>query len=239
MKNNIVKGKIILIPSSLGEGSEDFFTNEMKERIFAINFFIVENERSARRFLRSIGYKNNFDEGTMIGIANDNEFVADKKIMDCILEGKNIGVLSEAGCPGIADPGSAAIKWAHENNISVVPLIGPSSIFLALMASGFNGQQFAFHGYLPIATEERKKKLKLLEDESLHRKQTQIFMETPYRNDSLLIDVLQVLKPSTLLCIASNVSLADEFIVTKKIVAWKKNIPDLKKKPTVFLVLAD
>ncbi|MCY7410673.1 MAG: SAM-dependent methyltransferase, partial [Chitinophagales bacterium] len=209
MKRNNASGKIILIPSSLGEGSPDFYTKQSKEIIFAIDYFLVENERTARRFLRSIGYKNDFDKGTMIAVENNNAFVADEKMKSFLKNGKNIGVISEAGCPGIADPGSSVVKWAHQNNFQVVPLIGPSSIFLALMASGLNGQQFAFHGYLPVSSIERKKKLKQLEEESKRKQQTQIFMETPYRNDGLLKDVLETLLPLTLLCVASNITTED------------------------------
>jgi 16S rRNA (cytidine1402-2'-O)-methyltransferase len=175
----------------------------------------------------------------MLKVDDDQNFLPDKKLLQHFQEGKNAGIISEAGSPGIADPGSAAVRWAHQNKIHVTPLVGPSSIFLALMASGLNGQQFSFHGYLPVASSERKKKLKQLEDESQRKHQTQIFMETPYRNDSLLKDILEVLKPSTLLCVAANITLSDEFIFTQHISEWGKNIPDVKKKPAIFLMLAE
>ena len=239
MERNNPTGKIYLIPSSLGEDSPDFFSDFTKQIIDTLDFFIVENERSARRFLRSVGFKKNFEEVEMLKIDDDKNFLPDKKLLQHFIDGKNAGVISEAGCPGIADPGSALVRWAHQNKIAVVPLLGPSSIFLSLMASGLNGQQFSFHGYLPVSSSERKKKLRQLEEESQRKKQTQIFIETPYRNDSLLKDILESLTPSTLLCIASNITQADEFIFTQRISDWRKQIPDLKKKPTIFLMLVD
>ena len=239
MRNEISMGKIYLIPSSLGEETPDFFSDSAKQIIHSLNFFIVENERSARRFLRSIGYKKDFDAVEMLKVDDDNNFLPDKQLLQHFLEGKSAGIISEAGCPGIADPGTSVVAWAHQNKISVTPLVGPSSIFLALMASGLNGQQFSFHGYLPVSSSERKKKLKQLEEESQRKHQTQIFMETPYRNDALLSDIYIVLKPSTLLCIATNITLPDEFIFTQPLSEWKKNIPDLKKKPTIFLIHAE
>ena len=236
-RNNSI-GRIFIIPSSLGEEVPDFFSDSAKQIIYSLDFFIVENERSARRFLRSIGYKKDFDAIEMLKVDDDKNFLPDDKLLKHFREGKNAGVISEAGCPGIADPGSAAVKWAHQNRIKVIPLVGPSSIFLALMASGLNGQQFAFHGYLPVSSSERKQKVKELEEESGRKHQTQIFMETPYRNDALLKDILEVLKPSTLLCIAANITLSNEFILTQPSSAWKKKLPDLKKKPAIFLILS-
>ena len=156
-------------------------------------------------------------------------------IQPCV-EGKNIAIMSEAGCPGVADPGAVIVKLAHEKGIQVVPLVGPSSILLALMASGMNGQSFCFHGYLPIDAEERVRKIKLLEKDSITRKQTQLFIETPYRNNQLLKDLVTHCDASTRLCIACNLTLPDQFISTKKISAWKKDLPDLNKKPAVFLI---
>jgi len=217
LKEQNNSGFIYLIPSSLGEESEDFFSPSVKEKIFSIEFFIVENERSARRFLRSIGYKKNFDEGTMIKVEKDVDFSPDENLLNYLKQGKSIGIISEAGAPGIADPGASAVQWAHQHQIRVIPLIGPSSIFLALMASGLNGQQFCFHGYLPVQSGDRKRKIKQLEEESARKHQTQIFMETPYRNDALLKDILETLTSSTMLCIATHISLPDEFIFTQAI----------------------
>jgi len=239
LKEEINSGIIYLIPSALGEASEDFFPSSTKEKIFSVDFFIVENERSARRFLRRIGYNTSFEEVVMVKLEDDKNFIAGENLKQHLSEGKSVGVISEAGAPGIADPGAAVVRWAHEHKIRLVPLIGPSSIALALMSSGLNGQQFCFHGYLPVKTDERRKKIKSLEDESKQKHQTQIFMETPYRNDSLLKDLLDVLHSSTQLCIASNITLKDEFIFTQPVSLWKKEIPDLRKKPTIFLLLSE
>jgi 16S rRNA (cytidine1402-2'-O)-methyltransferase len=152
------------------------------------------------------------------------------------LEGKNIGLLSEAGTPCIADPGSDIVKIAHEKNIKIIPLIGPSSIILSLMASGFNGQNFAFHGYLPIENNARSKKIKELEKTLFREDQTQIFIETPYRNMKLLNSILENCSNKTNLCIASDITLDSEFIISKSIYNWKKNIPEINKKPTIFLL---
>jgi 16S rRNA (cytidine1402-2'-O)-methyltransferase len=229
-------GSLLLIPSSLGEGS-DFYSAEVKEKIFRLEFFIVENERSARRFLRSIGYRKNFDEGTMMRVESDSVFAASPVLLSHLQAGKEVGVLSEAGAPGIADPGSAAVRWAHQHGVKVVPLVGPSSVFLALMGSGLNGQQFCFHGYLPVPSPERKKKIRQLEEESQRKNQTQIFMETPYRNDALLKDLLETLQPATLLCIACSLTLGDELIRTQPVAAWKKHFPALNRRPAIFLLL--
>lgn len=239
MIEGIVSGKIYLIPSALGDSSTQYFTEQTRQLIFTIEFFIAENVRSARRFLRSMGYLKSFDEVEMVAVEENKNFIPSEKILQHLKEGRSIGVLSEAGCPGIADPGSAVVRFGHRNQITVVPLIGPSSIFLALMASGLNGQQFAFHGYLPVGSADRKKRLRHLEEESLQKKQTQIFMETPYRNNALLIDILDVLRNSTFLCIASNITLPDESIFTQTVLKWKKNIAGLNKQPTIFLMLAE
>ncbi|HUM45514.1 MAG TPA: SAM-dependent methyltransferase [Chitinophagales bacterium] len=233
-----ITGQLYLIPSALGEESLASIPESTRSVLYGIQFFLVENERSARRFLRSAGYKKNFEEGVMIAVARDEDFIPPPSMLQHLLEGNHIGVISEAGCPGIADPGAAAVLWAHEHHIKVVPLTGPSSIFLALMASGLNGQQFAFHGYLPVNAGERKVKLKQLEEESLRKNQTQIFMETPYRNTAMLKDVLESCRPKTLLCIASGITLPSEKILTQSIHDWKKQIPDIHKKPTIFLILA-
>lgn len=233
-----ISGRIFLIPSSLGDEGAIAIPAETKQLVESIGFFVVENGRSARRFLRSIGYMKNFDEENLLEVERDEDFKGDEKLLNYLKKGNHAGVISEAGCPGIADPGAAVVRWAHQHKIKVVPLVGPSSIFMALMASGLNGQQFAFHGYLPVSSPERRNKLKQLEEESQRKKQTQIFMETPYRNDSLLKELLDTCKPGTQICIASDISLPTEKIYTCSVAEWKKNLPDLKKKPTIFLMLA-
>jgi 16S rRNA (cytidine1402-2'-O)-methyltransferase len=233
-----ISGRIFLIPSSLGDEGAVAIPAETRQIVLSIDFFIVENERSTRRFLRSIGYTKNFDEGNLLKVERDEDFKGEEKLLHHLKKGNDAGVISEAGCPGIADPGAAVVQWAYQHKIKVVPLVGPSAIFMGLMASGLNGQQFAFHGYLPVSSPERRNKLKQLEEESQRKKQTQIFMETPYRNDSLLKDLLDACKPSTSLCIASDITLPTEKIYTCSVAEWKKHIPDLKKKPTIFLMLA-
>jgi len=158
------------------------------------------------------------------------------ELFSSIPKGEDIGVISEAGCPGIADPGALAVAYAHKNNIEVVPLVGPSSILLALMASGFNGQSFAFHGYLPIEKDLRTAAIKTLEKEALSKRQTQVFMETPYRNNKLLEDILKTCQPETKLCIAADLTSPKQFVKTKKIREWKEQLPDLNKRPTIFVL---
>lgn len=227
------------MPSALGEEGIHAIPEYGRRLMQEIEFFLVENERSARRFLRAIGYKKNFDEVRMISIEQEKEFSGGAELMEFLQSGKNAAVISEAGSPGIADPGAAIVNWAHRHGVPAVPLVGPSSIFLALMASGLNGQQFAFHGYLPVSSSERKRKLKQLEEDSGRKHQTQIFIETPYRNDALLNDMLDVLHGSTLLCIASNITLPSENILTQSVKEWKLKIPLLKKQPAIFLLLAE
>jgi 16S rRNA (cytidine1402-2'-O)-methyltransferase len=168
-----------------------------------------------------------------------NKYTEAKEHLDFIkplLEGKNMGLMSEAGCPGVADPGAVIVKLAHEKGIQVIPLVGPSSILLALMASGMNGQSFAFNGYLPIDKAEKKAALKALEKLSLDKNQSQLFIETPYRNNKMLEDILQALHPETHLCIAADITLPTEFIKTKRAVVWKKEAIDLKNRPTIFII---
>ncbi|GAB4297744.1 MAG: SAM-dependent methyltransferase [Marinilabiliales bacterium] len=204
----------------------------------SLKYFIVENIRTARRYLKKIDKNININD---INFFILNKYTKQEEIQSFIQPVKNgfdIGIMSEAGCPGIADPGADIVNIAHKNNIKIVPLVGPSSIFLALSASGLNGQNFVFHGYLPIKQPDRINKLKLIENISKKEKQTQIFIETPYRNNSLLKDILNICQPSTLLCIASDITGENELIITKSIKQWKISAPDLNKKPTVFLLLA-
>ncbi|WP_194776629.1 SAM-dependent methyltransferase [Pararhodonellum marinum] len=233
------KGVLYLIPTVLAEGTaEKIISTQVKEVILNTRYFLVENLRTARRYISSLKL------GISIG---DLDFqVLDKnstegqmaQLMKPLWEGHDIGVLSEAGCPGIADPGSLGVAYAHTKGIQVVPLSGPSSMFLALMASGFNGQSFAFHGYLPIDKKERATAIRELEKESLRKNRSQIFMETPFRNNQLLQDLKQHLHPDTLLCIAKNLTAKDETILTKTAQSWKKTEIDLHKIPTVFLIYA-
>jgi len=199
--------------------------------------YIVENEKTARKFLKLAGLKI---PQSALKIHDYGKHARDKGNMndffDGLTQGKNVGLMSEAGCPGVADPGASIVARAHQLGIKVVPLVGPSSILLALMASGFSGQKFAFHGYLPIDKIERAKEIKSLELQSGREKQTQIFIETPFRNNQLLAELLKTCKPSTLLCIASNMTAPDESIQSFTIAEWRKRKDDFHKRPTIFLL---
>lgn len=230
-------GKIYLIPTTLGEVDPmDVLPQTVKRTIELINDYIVENEKTARRFIKSI-QPEKVQASLRLSALNKHTEVSEhiKMIQPC-LEGKNVGILSEAGCPGIADPGAVIVKLAHEKGIQVVPLVGPSSILLALMASGMNGQSFAFNGYLPIDKSEKKSALKALEKLSFDKNQSQSFIETPYRNNKMLEDLLQILNPSTHLCVATDITLPTEFIKTKKVSEWKKAKVDLHNRPTIFII---
>lgn len=231
------QGQLFLIPTSLG--SETFthilpsYNNEV---INSLQHFIVEDIRTARRFIRDIGYTNPIDTITFYELSKHTSLEEIPSFLQKITEGKSIGLISEAGCPCIADPGAQIVKIAHEKNITIIPLIGPSSILLSLIASGFNGQNFAFNGYLPIDQNEKIKKIKQLEQKVYTDNQTQLFIETPFRNNKLITDLLSICKPSTLLCIATNLTLQSQLIQTKSIAEWKKLKVDKHKKPTVFLI---
>ncbi len=231
------KGKLYLIPSFLSDSSQSkVFPEWNTEIIYSLDEFIVEEIKTARRFLRKIGYKNSFDEVKFHILNEHTDITQIQSYLNCINTGNSIGLLSEAGTPCIADPGAEIVKIAHQTNVQVIPLIGPSSIMLALMASGFNGQNFVFHGYLPIDKKGRKKKLKELEHNAFKLNQTQIFIETPYRNNQMFRSIIDNCSVETLLCVACNITSGDEDILTKTIREWQKSIPDLHKKPVVFLI---
>jgi len=234
-----MKGILYLIPSPLGPAdNKSLFPENNLKVVRTLRHFIVENTRTARRFLRSFGYTDTFDEVVFFEL---NKHTNEKDIagfLQPIEAGHNVGVISEAGVPAVADPGAQIVKLAHEKSIRVIPLIGPSSILLALMASGMNGQDFSFKGYLPIKQPARTQSIRELEKRAHQLKQTQIFMETPYRNMQLLNELLKNLQENTLLCIATNISLESETIQTKQVKAWKAKLPELNKKPTIFLVSA-
>ncbi len=227
-----------MIPTVLApDSAARVLAPQVKEVIQKLDYFFAENLRTARRFISELQTGRKMESLTFYELHKDTpEAETIQQATALLLEGHSVGVLSEAGCPGVADPGNVAVRWAHKNGVQVVPLVGPSSILLALMASGMNGQQFAFHGYLPIDKTERGKAIRNLEKEAAQKSQTQIFMETPYRNNALLADILQQCQPHTLLCIATQVTAPDEMIVTRTIRQWKTAIPDLHKKPTIFLL---
>lgn len=231
------KGTLFLIPVPLADhAAAKSFTPYLIETINEIDTYIVENEKTARKFLKEAGIKR--PQSGLI-VHDYGKHQRNQSLVPFFKElntGKNVGLMSEAGCPGIADPGSEIVAEAHRRAITVVPLVGPSSILLALMASGFNGQSFTFHGYLPIDKVQRAKRIKELEQLSVSQKQTQIFMETPFRNNHLLEDVLKNTLPQTLLCIASNLNSETEFVKTLTIGQWRKERIDLHKKPTIFVL---
>ena len=230
------RSKVFLIPSVLDEGAVHTIPPYVVDAVKQCKVFFVENERSARRFLKSIWREMVIDNYKWFAIHKAEPQVKNQ-FAQFLKEGVNIGIISEAGCPGVADPGQILVGVAHSHNASVVPLVGPGSILLALMASGLNGQQFQFVGYLPIDNAQRVKALKSLESESSKKNCTQIFIETPYRNNQLLETILKTCIPSTKLCIAAELTSQNEWVKTKTIVEWKKSLPDLHKKPAVFLLL--
>ena len=233
--NTASHGKLYLIPSFLGEDNKAIIPDQVKETVMMLDTFIVENAKTARRYLRAIGFTKNFDTEVMIHELDKHGSNSASNMLANIAKGKSVGIISEAGNPCIADPGYEIVSYAHSRNITVVPLVGPSSILLALVASGMSGQAFAFNGYLPIQSIDRIKKLKQLE-ELAKKGSTQIFMETPFRNDSLLKDAFQHLNPDTKLCVACDLTLPTEYIATKKIADWRKQIPELHKRYCIFLI---
>lgn len=226
-----------MIPTTLGENEPmQVLPQTVKETIEQLDIFIVENEKTVRKFIKRIAPDKKQSELILFPLNKHTDPNTHKQYIQPLLEGKNVGVISEAGCPGIADPGAAIVELAHKQNIRVLPLVGPSSILLALMASGMNGQSFAFNGYLPIDKNEKKSTLKMFERISFERSQSQIFIETPYRNNQLLQDLIQSLSPNTLVCIACDITLESEFIQTKPISAWKRTTIDLHKRPCIFIL---
>ncbi len=233
------KGKLILIPSFLGESSkEDVFPNINTKHICSTRFFVVENLRSARRFLKQIDKSIVIDDLHFDVLDKHNPNQDMSVFLKPIEEGYDVGVISEAGCPAVADPGAKISYLAHQKGIQVLPLVGPSSILLAQMASGLNGQNFAFNGYLPIKTPDAVKKLQQLEKRSTQEKQCQIFIEAPYRNMQILELMIKTLHPKTKLCIASELTTEQEFIQTKTLEKWKKTLPQIHKKPSIFIFSA-
>ncbi len=234
----IEKGTLYLIPTTLGINSEtdEVIPVKINRIINLIDEYIVENEKAARHYLKKMGIIKPLQEIILHPLNQHTKPNEISSYLNSINEGKNIGIISEAGCPGIADPGAEVVKLAHERNIRIIPLVGPSSILLALMASGFNGQNFCFHGYLPKERSERIKKIKDIERVAKEKNQTQLFIETPYRNNHILDDILTNCDNKTQLCIACDITLETEFIKTKSILNWKNKIPDINKRPAIFLI---
>ena len=233
-------GTLYLIPCTMGDTpAEQVLPQHVIDIARSLSHYIVEEPKTARRFLSALKHQQAIQE---LHFTTLNEHTPAKELTELLtplLAGQDAGIISEAGCPGIADPGAELVNLAHRKGIRVVPLVGPSSILMALMASGMNGQCFAFHGYLPIAEPDRSKTITSLEAESARRNQTQMFIETPYRNDKLFTALLAQCRPNTLLCVATDISLDSEQIDTRTVAQWKSQpAPDLNKRPSLFLLLA-
>lgn len=230
-------GNLYLIPTTLGESdTARVIPSEVSAIVKEIRYFIVENIRTARRYLRKMDPTLNIDELQFFELNQHTDSSATADFLNPVLEGFDVGIISEAGCPGIADPGAEVVKIAHIKQIRVIPLVGPSSILLSLMASGMNGQNFAFIGYIPIKPAERVKAIREIEKRSGVENQTQIFIEAPYRNTQLINDLINTLNDQTRLCIACDITLDTEYIKTQTVAQWKKGVPDLNKRPAIFLI---
>lgn len=232
-----MQASLFLIPVTLGDTEHRRVLPEFnREVILGIHYFVVENLRSARRFLKKTDPAIVIDNLTFYELNKHTSPEDVAGYLAPLAKGESVGVISEAGCPAVADPGADVVAIAQRKGYPVVPLVGPSSILLAVMASGFNGQSFAFHGYLPIDSAERTSVLKKLEARVYSENQTQLFIETPYRNNKLAEELLKTCRPSTRLCIASDITCADEYIRTRTVKKWQGKLPDLSKKPTIFLI---
>ncbi len=232
-------GTLFLIPTVLGDSAlGTVIPSEVQQRVRTLDYFVAENPKTARAYLKLVGMAKPLQQ---LHIASLNEHTPHDALSDLaapLRAGHHVGVMSEAGCPGIADPGAKLVRYAHQHAIRVVPLVGPSSILLALMASGLNGQCFVFHGYLPVAPLARERTLRELEKQSRRLKQTQVFIETPYRNMKLMQGILAACSSDTLLCVATDVTLPGEEIRTQSIAAWRKISASFDRRPSVFLILA-
>lgn len=233
-------GNLYLIPTTLGEtNTTRVIPADVAAIVKGIRYFIVEDIRTARRYLRKLDPTVNIDALVFFELNQHTESRQTDEFLDPIFKGEDVGIITEAGCPGIADPGAEVVKKAHIKQIRVIPLVGPSSILLSLMASGMNGQNFAFVGYLPVKHVDRIKMIKELEKRSGLENQTLLFIETPYRNMPLFNDLIKTLNNQTHLCVACDITLESEFIKTLTVAQWRNNIPDLNKRPTIFLLQKD
>lgn len=233
-------GKVYLIPSVISENTqEQVIPLHVKNAIKKCDFFLVENLRTARRYISSLRLGLTIEDLDFDILDKKTTYEACIDLIQPILQGKSVGILSESGCPGIADPGARLVHIAHQFGITCIPIVGPSSILMALMASGFNGQSFAFHGYLPIDKKDRQQRIRELERESKEKNQTQVFMDTPYRNEALLADIIKTARKDTFLCVARDITGENELILTKSISKWKPDSITLKKAPTIFVLFAN
>lgn len=232
-----MENALYLLPVTLGDTPlENVLPSYNAKIISGIRHFIVENVRTARRFLRSVDPHFDIDGSQFFELNKHTTPESVSGYLKPLIAGNPMGVISEAGCPAVADPGADVVAIAQRKGLKVVPLVGPSSIILSVMASGFNGQSFAFHGYLPINPDERTAKLRRLEQRIYNEQQTQLFIETPYRNGKMLEDILKTCRPQTKLCIAANLTCPDEFVRTRTIKEWHGKLPDLSKIPCIFLL---
>ena len=233
------KGKLYLIPSPLGENEpSEVIPMPVLQSLEGFKTFVVEEIRTARRYLSRAGLKGKIGDLQFFELNEHTDAATIEGYLKLFDNGNDVALISEAGLPAVADPGAQLVALAHAHDIEVIPAVGPSSLMLSLMASGLNGQSFAFCGYIPAKTDERRSRLRLLEKVSGQLKQTQILIETPYRNDSLFADILAVCAPSTKVCVAANITMPDAYIKTKKVSAWKKEGLIIGKRPCVFLILA-
>jgi 16S rRNA (cytidine1402-2'-O)-methyltransferase len=234
-----MKGKLFLFPTTLSDDTQDqVLPAGVRESIKNVEYFLCENVRTSRRFISSLKVHAAIEALRFEVLNKDTTAGQLPELLRPVMDGLDAGILSESGCPGIADPGAMAVAYAHENGIRVIPLVGPSSILMALMASGLNGQHFAFHGYLPIEGKEALQAIRNLERESRERKQTQIFIETPFRNNALMGHLLKSLRNDTRLCVAANITAKDEWISCLTVEQWKLQAPHFDKIPAVFLFQA-
>lgn len=234
------RGSLYLLPNTLGDAPLDtVIPAAVLERTRLLDYLIAENPKSARNFLKRVGATRSLQSIRVARLDHNTRPGDVAALLEPILAGRDAGLLSEAGLPAVADPGAALVRLAHEHGVRVVPFTGPSSLLLALAASGLEGQRFVFHGYLPVAEAELVPALRELERQSRRLRQTQIFIETPYRNERTLAAMLRALDPATLVCVAADLTLESESVRTQRVVAWRKGTPQLKGRPTVFLVLAE
>ena len=234
-----MSGKLYLIPTVLAEGTENtVLPPSIRTTIQNLNYFLCENVRTARRFVSRLHVHSNLESLHFDLLDKDTSEDLLPTLMKPIRDGHDVGILSESGCPAVADPGARAVEYAHEHQIQVIPLSGPSSLILSLMASGLNGQQFAFHGYLPVDADEAATVIRMLEKESKEKNQTQIFIETPYRNNQRLTSLLKNLRDDTHLCVSINLTAPEEKIISMPVAAWRKQPLQLDKQPATFLFLA-
>lgn len=232
-----MKGKLYLIPTTLGDTEPlEVMPLSVKKVVEQLDVFIVENEKSARRFIKKITPTKSQPSLNLMLLDKYSDEIETKNYLDACEQGVSVGLLSDAGVPAVADPGASIVKLAHQRGIQVVPLVGPSSILMAIMASGMNGQSFAFNGYLPIDKSDRKKAIKDLEKLSRDKDQSQLFIETPYRNEKMLDDLRAILSPETRVCVACDITLPSEYIKTLPIKEWKKVKTDLHKRPAIFII---